>query len=134
MNIDLTNQQRQTTKRFCRARAVIVALFVLLPLRAFGAEESNTGFRVVQERTGDSVTLIMKSDYTIEFTVTLEAALQNMTPSRPVPFTVDAAGRSSFVLVRFTQTDKTRPWHYDYHYYWELGSRRSTTSNDADYA
>ena len=36
----------------------------------------------------------MKSDYCVEFTVTLEATLTNMTSSRPVPFTVDAAGRS----------------------------------------
>ena len=96
------------------------------------AEE--TGFRVVEERTDDGVTLRMKSDYCVEFTVTLEATLKNMTPSRPVPFTVDAAGRSSFVLARFNITDKSQPWRYSYYYHWEYGGRRASTTNDADYA
>jgi len=78
--------------------------------------------------------LIMKSDYTREFTVTFEANLKNMTASRTVPFTVDAAGRNSFELVRLWPTNKQLARRYDYHYYWQLGSRRSSTSNDADYA
>lgn len=68
-----------------------------------------------------------------EFTVTFEATLENMTPSRPVPFTVDAAGRSSFELIRLRPTDKRLPWHYKYLYYQQLGGRRSSTSNEADY-
>jgi murein DD-endopeptidase MepM/ murein hydrolase activator NlpD len=98
------------------------------------AEDDNTGFRVIQEKSEDGVTLIMKSDYCIEYTVTLEGTLKNMTSSRPLPFTVDAAGRSSFVLARFKQTDRTRPWSYNYFYHWEYGGRRKTTDNDADYA
>jgi murein DD-endopeptidase MepM/ murein hydrolase activator NlpD len=98
------------------------------------AEDNQTGFRVIEQRTDNSVTLLMKSDYCVEFTVTLEGTLKNMTPSRPVPFTVDAAGRSSFVLVKFEQTDKAKAWRYSYHYYWEYGGRRNSTTNDADYA
>src|SRR2546421_12259603 len=102
----------------------LIALVGLLAVHVFAAEDNHTGFRVFQERADDSVTLVMKSDYCIEFTVTLEATLKNMTPSRPVPFTVDAAGRRSFVLARVKVTDKTRPWSYDYHYYWEYGGGR----------
>src|SRR2546423_14697533 len=80
------------------------------------ANDDNTGFRVVQEKSGDGVTLIMKSDYCIEYTVTLEATLTNMTSSKALPFTVDAAGRHSFVLARFKQADKRRPWRYNYFY------------------
>ena len=69
-----------------------------------------------------------------EFTVTIEATLKNMTPSRPLPFTVDAAGRSSFELVKFRPTDKTQPSRYNYRYFWQPGGRRPSTSNDADYA
>ncbi|HWM25163.1 MAG TPA: M23 family metallopeptidase [Chthoniobacterales bacterium] len=98
------------------------------------AEEDQTGFRVIEERTEGSVTLMMKSDYCVEFTVTLTATLTNMTPSPPVPFTVDAAGRSSFVLARFEATDKTQPWRYKYRYHWEYGGRRESNTNDADYA
>ena len=117
-----------------RSCAIIVALLVLLSRPLAGAEDNHTGFRVVEERDGDTTTLIMKSDYAREFTVTFEATLKNMTASQPLPFTVDAAGRSSFVLVRLRQTNKRLAWRYDYHYYWQLGSRRSSTSNDADYA
>src|SRR2546423_2505758 len=100
----------------------------------FAAEANQTGFRVIEERSADGVTLIMKSDYCIEYTVTLEATLTNTTSSRPLPFTVDAGGRSSFVLARFKQADKTRAWRYNYFYHWEYGGRRNSTDNDADYA
>jgi murein DD-endopeptidase MepM/ murein hydrolase activator NlpD len=115
-------------------RHILVALLLLVSRTLFAAEDNQTGFRVVQERTDDSVTLIMKSDYCVEFTVTLEATLKNMTPSKPIPFTVDAAGRSSLVLARFKVTDRTRPWHYEYNFHWEYGGRRNSTTNDADYA
>jgi murein DD-endopeptidase MepM/ murein hydrolase activator NlpD len=57
-----------------------------------------------------------------------------MTSSRPVPFTVDAAGRREFVLARFTLADKSRTWRYNYVYHWEYGGRRNSTENNADYA
>ena len=107
---------------------------LLLVSRTLFAAETQTGFRVVQERSADGVTLIMKSDYCVEFTVTLETTLTNMTSSRPVPFTVDAAGRSSFLLARFKRADRSRPWRYNYYFRWEYGGRRNSTENDADYA
>jgi murein DD-endopeptidase MepM/ murein hydrolase activator NlpD len=111
---------------------VFAALLVARALSA--AEENESGFRIIQERSNGGVTLIMKSDYCVEYTVTLEATLKNMTSSRPLPFTVEAAGRSSFVLARFQQTDKSQPWRYNYYPHWEFGARRSSTDNDADYA
>jgi murein DD-endopeptidase MepM/ murein hydrolase activator NlpD len=98
------------------------------------ADDPPSSVRFIKEQTENGVTVRVKSDYLTEFTVTLEAKLDNMTPSRPVPFTVESAGRSSFVLVRFEPTDKAKRWHYDYQPYWQFGARRSTTSNDADYA
>ncbi|PZR73410.1 MAG: hypothetical protein DLM73_10745 [Chthoniobacterales bacterium] len=112
----------------------LVFVVALLTRALFAAEDDHTGFRVIQERSEDGVTLIMKSNYCVEYTVTLEATLKNMTSSRPLPFTVDAAGRSSFVLARFKKTDKSQPWTYNYYYHWEYGGRRDSTSNDADYA
>jgi murein DD-endopeptidase MepM/ murein hydrolase activator NlpD len=116
-------------------RGAMIAAHLVFLLRhpADGAENSN-GFRIVKERDGDTTSLVIKSEYAREFTVTFEATLKNMTPSRPVPFTVDAAGRSSFELVRLWPTDKRLPWRYNYLFYRQLGSRRSSTSNDADYA
>jgi len=114
-------------------RRFLFGIVFLLAGRAW-AQDNDTGFRVIQEKSDDGVTLIMKSDYCTEYTVTLEGSLLNATASRPVPFTVDAAGRSSFVLVRFKQTDKSRPWRYNYTYHWEYGGRRDSTDNNADYA
>ena len=48
---------------------IFVALFLARAL--FAEEENQTGFRVIQERSADGVTLIMKSDYCVEYTVTL---------------------------------------------------------------
>jgi murein DD-endopeptidase MepM/ murein hydrolase activator NlpD len=114
-------------------RLLFVLLSIVLTSRVL-ADASYTGFRVVEEKSADGVTLVMKSDYCSEYTVTLEATLKNMTPSQRLPFTVDAAGRRSFVLGRFKPTDKTRPWHYDYNFRWQYGGRRNSTDNDADYA
>ena len=128
----LSEQLRLSLRR--NSYAIILALLVLLSRQVLGAEDDQTGFHVVAKQDGGTVTLLIRSDYTREFVITLEARLKNMTPSRPLPLTVDAAGRSSFVLATFRQTDKTLPWRYDYHYYWQLGARRASTTNDADYA
>jgi murein DD-endopeptidase MepM/ murein hydrolase activator NlpD len=116
-----------------RSRLVLALLF-LLPRYLWGADENPSGIRILPEQTDDGVTLRVASKYVSEFTVTLEADLENMTSSKSLPFTVDAAGRTSFVLVKFRFTDKTKRWHYHYQPYWQVGARRSTTANDADYA
>ena len=111
----------------------LFAFVCMLASRVIAADD-HTGFRVIQERSEDGVTLIMQSDYCVEYTVTLEATLKNMTSSKALPFTVDAAGRKSFVLARFKVADKTRAHSYNYYYHWEYGGRRNSTDNDADYA
>src|SRR6266446_7034952 len=94
---------------FRRDGCVLIGAFLLLFSRNLsGAEENPSGIRVIPDQTADGVTLSIESKYASEFTVTLEAILENMTPSRPIPFTMDAAGRRSFVLAKFQITDKTR--------------------------
>ena len=115
----------------------ILAVVLLLAAGCRGyaeEEESPSGIKIVKEQNGDSVTLRVQSKYTSEFTLTLEAVLDNMKPSQPLPLTVDSAGRRSFVLVRLDRIDKSRRWSYRYQPYCVYGSRRSTTANDADYA
>jgi hypothetical protein len=126
-------EQRRLRLRTNRC-AIVVALLVLLSGQGLGAADDQTGFHVVARKDESTVTLLIKSDYSREFVVTLEAKLKNMTPSRPLPLTQDAAGRSSFVLATLRRTDKALPWRYNYHYYWQLGARRASTANDADYA
>jgi murein DD-endopeptidase MepM/ murein hydrolase activator NlpD len=137
MNLDSWNGERTTTRNVVpplTSCAIVVTLLVLLSPALAGAEENHTGFRVVEKHDGDTLSLIIKSDYACEFTVTLEATLKNMTASRPLPFTEDAAGRSSFTLARFRRTNERLAWRCKYHYYGQLGGRRSSTTNDADYA
>jgi murein DD-endopeptidase MepM/ murein hydrolase activator NlpD len=110
---------------------LLFGFIFLLAARVFA--EDGSGFRVIQQKNGDSVTLIMESDYCTEFTVLLEATLRNMTSSRTLPLTADSAGRRSFVLARFSRTGGT-PWSYNYVYHWVYGGRRNSTDNDADYA
>jgi murein DD-endopeptidase MepM/ murein hydrolase activator NlpD len=115
------------TKRFFFALVLVVA-------RPLFAQDLPGAVEYVKEQNGDVITLTARSRYVSEFTVTLDATLENMTPSRPVPLTVESAGRSSFVLVRFTPADRTKHWQDDFRFFWQFGARRSTTTNDADYA
>ena len=108
--------------------------FAIFARVALALEPTQTGFRVVEEKTADGVTVIIKSDYCIEYTVSFDATLVGMRSSRPLPFTADAAGRSSFVLAHFTRTTDSPTWRYQYHYHWEYGGRRNSTDNNADYA
>ena len=117
-----------------RALFFAAALLVLLSPPARGTAENPTGIRLIKEKNGDDVTLSIESEYACEFTVTVEATLENMTPSEPLPLTVDAAGRSSFELVTFSPTDPTKSWRWNHRYFWRLGGRRSSTTHDADYA
>jgi len=128
------NRNRRSVVLGRRSCAITVALLALLSPPLAGAEDNHTGFRIVKERDDDTTILIIKSDYACEFTVTFEATFKNTTASRPVPFTVDSAGRSSFELVRLWPTNKRRVWRYNYKYYRQVGGRRSSTNNDADYA
>jgi murein DD-endopeptidase MepM/ murein hydrolase activator NlpD len=111
-----------------------LALLVFAAARASAVDEGTYGFRVVEEKLGDGVTLIVKSDYSTEYTVTLEATLTNMTSSSPLPLTTESTGRRSFVLARFKQKDASKRWRYDYTFQCQNGARRKTTDNDADYA
>ncbi|MEY2505212.1 MAG: hypothetical protein QOG27_1492, partial [Verrucomicrobiota bacterium] len=114
-------------------RRFVCALVLVSACHLF-AEDQPGSVEFAKEQNGDVITLIAKSRYVSEFTVTLEATLENMTSSRPLPLTVESAGRRSFVLARFTPADKTKRWHYDYRYFWQFGARRPTTANDVDYA
>src|SRR4051794_2271591 len=107
-------------------RSVAFALLVLVSRHVIGADDKPTSVRFIKEQIATGVTITAKSDYLSEFTVTMEATLENMPPSRPLPFTVESAGRRSFVLARFDVTEKTRRWRYDYQPYWQFGARRST--------
>src|SRR5436309_9829970 len=113
--------------------ALTIVVLALIGRYAFAAEPPTT-VRFIKQQVGDVLTVTAKSDYLSEFTVTLEATMENVKPSHPVPFTVESAGRQSFLLIRFERIDKRRAWHCHYQPFCQFGARRSTTANDADYA
>src|SRR5205814_10576116 len=86
--------RRHSRARRCRGGRLTMnprcafALVLFLTYPASGAEENPSGIRVITDQRADGVTLSVTSKYASEFTVTLEAIFENMTPSRPVPFTV----------------------------------------------
>ena len=65
-------------------RYFLFALLLFLPRHLYGADELPSIIDFVKEQDGDTVTLSVRSKYVSEFTVTLEATLENMTASRPV--------------------------------------------------
>ena len=113
---------------------VALAVFAVTSCRVFAADDPPSSVRFIKQQVGDVLIVTATSDYLSEFTVTLEATMDNVTPSRPVPFTVESAGRRSFVLVRFQRTDKRRAWQCHYQPFCQFGARRASTTNDADYA
>lgn len=115
-------------------RKLFVVLLCAFSSNLFGDEDIQSSIRVIKEQNSDAVTIRAKSDYLTEFTVTLEATLENMSSSRPVPFTVESAGRSSFVVARFERADKRQSWSYKYQPFCQFGARRANTTNDAEYA
>jgi murein DD-endopeptidase MepM/ murein hydrolase activator NlpD len=115
-------------------RFFVLTLLLVFSTNVFAGGDAPSSISVVKEQDGTGVTLRATSKYVSEFTITLEATLENMTSSRRLPFTVESAGRTSFVLARFNVADRKRRWHYKYQPYWQFGARRSTITNDADYA
>jgi murein DD-endopeptidase MepM/ murein hydrolase activator NlpD len=79
--------------------------------------------QIVAKQSGDEVTLSAALSGCTEATITLSAELQNATASRPLPVTVDAAGRQSFEIVRLQRADSNLPWKYKTRQSWQLGRR-----------
>lgn len=110
-----------------RAEVATLLRWVLLPVvwlgltsRA-GAEDKKV--LVYQEQNGRQIALFAKLEDCTEATITIRAALTNLTPSEPLPLTVDAAGRTKFKVVTLTVTNPTKEWRLDWHFDWKVGRR-----------
>jgi murein DD-endopeptidase MepM/ murein hydrolase activator NlpD len=80
------------------------------------------------------VTILAESDTNLEFTVTVDFTLNNMTASRPLPLTVDSAGQKTVEVVQLRRANPTQAWSYKYNNTnFRRGARRESQTNDAFY-
>lgn len=89
--------------------------------------------RIVEDRHGDEVRLRAESDRLLDYTVTLEATVQNMTASQALPVTVDVRGGKTVELVALHVGDPHSPWHYQYQFHWRQGARGGVPDSQAVY-
>lgn len=73
---------------------------------------------------GNTVRLIAKVRDGMDVTLTVEADLQNMTPSRPLPCTLDLSGQRSVEVVTLRLTNPEAAWRYRYDFVFRYGGRQ----------
>jgi murein DD-endopeptidase MepM/ murein hydrolase activator NlpD len=89
--------------------------------------------RIVEERQGDEVRLLAESDQLLDYTVTLEASLQNMAASRALPVTVEVKGQKTMELAVLRAGDPRSAHYYHYQFQWKYGVRGSVPDAKAVY-
>jgi murein DD-endopeptidase MepM/ murein hydrolase activator NlpD len=89
--------------------------------------------RIVEDRQGDVVRLRAESDQLLDFTVTLDASLHNMTASRALPVAVEAKGQKTVELAVLRVGDPHSAYYYQYQFQWKYGTRGGVPDNKAVY-
>jgi murein DD-endopeptidase MepM/ murein hydrolase activator NlpD len=77
--------------------------------------------RIVEDRQGDVVRLLAESDRLLDYTVTLEVTLHNMTASHALPVTVEVKGQKTVELAVLRVGDLHRDHYYQYQFQWKYG-------------
>lgn len=114
-------------------RLFFLALGLVLTGPILAQAEDRTECRIVEQRQGNTINLRAESDRCLDFTVTLQATLQNATASAPMPLTVDSEGQKSVALLTLRQRDATKPWKYAYTYHYRPGGRGPRPAEDVAY-
>jgi len=98
-------------------------------------EEHPPDVRFTERKDGEGVvTILAESDSNLDFTVSVDFTLNNMTATRPLPLTVDSAGKKTVELVQLRRTNPTQAWSYSYsNPHFRRGARRDSKTNDAFY-
>jgi murein DD-endopeptidase MepM/ murein hydrolase activator NlpD len=112
--------------------AVWLVLFFSLMASA-RANCDDQAVRIVEDKQGDEVRLLAESDRLLDYTVTLEATVQNMTASRALPATVDVKGGKMIELVVLRAGDPHSAHHYQYQFHWRQGARGGVPDGQAVY-
>ena len=106
---------------FTLLRWILLLGVVLNPANCAAAEDKKV--QVYQEQNGRQITLFAKLEDCTEATITIRGSLTNLTPSEPLPLTVDAAGRTKFKVATFTVANPSQVWRLDWHFDWKAGRR-----------
>jgi hypothetical protein len=85
------------------------------------ASADDTNVQVADLEVGNTVGLYAKLTNCSEATVTVTATLENMTSSKPLPFTVDVLGDKLVGLLLFTVQNPDQPHHCSFHFDWKAG-------------
>lgn len=99
------------------------ALLLLPSLRLAGADCDDAPLRIHDERRADDVVLLLETTHCTDLTLTLTADLQNMTPSRALPLTIDTRDHASLEVVKLSIANPGAAWRYNYRYTWVYGAR-----------
>lgn len=110
-----------------------LSLFLLLSLLPLAANADDSNIQVKEVRRGDRVDLVLTEPRCFRATVTLNAQLQNMRSSRPLPLVVTTKGQPRVLLATFRRAQWLKPWSYRWNYQWKYGEPLAGTPKAARY-
>jgi murein DD-endopeptidase MepM/ murein hydrolase activator NlpD len=106
------------------ALTVLVALLTNAPARAC---ESHDDLVVKDRQEGAESVLFAVAPALLDATVTVEAELQNMQSSKPLPYTFDLRQNSDRTrpvdIIVLRRIDSNAPFSYSFHYHYRIGNR-----------
>jgi murein DD-endopeptidase MepM/ murein hydrolase activator NlpD len=122
---------------FVNLRGRLLILFLALCCQFVAADNiscSKDTVCFIAKTTEAGIDLYIEVLRTFEVTVTVEAELENMQSSLPLPYTATFSGKKRQRLLSFNIADRSRPWQYHYNYYWTFGSLHAQHDDSYVYA
>ncbi|HZP61683.1 MAG TPA: M23 family metallopeptidase [Opitutaceae bacterium] len=101
-------------------------LLLFWPMVVLSAECRDPGVRVTADQRDDGVHILAQSDNLLDYVITLDAKLENMIPSVPLPLTMEVRGKKEVELVVLRVREAQLPKTYHYTYGWRYGGRGGT--------
>ncbi len=102
-------------------RLAPILLILLLALPGL-AQRANHKCEVEAVKRSDGCDIYVSNGYGVEITVTINAELENMRSSEPLPFTVTVPGRRRVMVMSLLQDEPRLSWRYNYSTHWCWGS------------
>jgi len=119
-------------------RCLSVFLAVAVALALFGAQRAclaaDNAVQILEQRQGETVSLVAKLTNALDVTMTVSGDLENLTPSTPLPTTIDSDGKPEVPIVSLHVVDRTKPYKYSYRISWKPGGRQKGEPHPYDYA
>jgi len=78
-------------------------------------------------------TFTMESDCDLDFTVTIQLTLTNMSCNHPLTYTADSGGKKSFAIAEIWPTDKTQAYNSQIKFFARYGGIGNVKSTEAIY-